>query len=113
MDDEALEEFRALIAAALTDLAGEDALGRDGQRVVELDQQAVGRLSRMDALQMQAMAKAQQVRRDGQAGRLRAALARIEDGSYGECLDCGEDIPERRLEIDPTIPLCVSCASGK
>ncbi len=37
------------------------------------------------------------------------ALRRIEDGSFGECEGCGEDIEIRRLEARPTATLCVSC----
>ncbi|MBW4984830.1 TraR/DksA C4-type zinc finger protein [Mameliella sp. CS4] len=90
----------------------EDALGRDGQSTVELDQQAVGRLSRQDALLNQSMAKATQARRDAQRRALNAALARIEDGDFGYCGDCGEEIAVKRLELDPTARRCISCASG-
>jgi RNA polymerase-binding protein DksA len=38
-----------------------------------------------------------------------AALARIEDGSYGECQNCGSEIPAERLDAVPTTALCVSC----
>ena len=72
MNDSRMTEFRELIGARLAEIVGEDTLGRGGQAVVELDQQAVGRLSRMDALQNQAMAKAQQVRRDGEVRRLKS-----------------------------------------
>lgn len=37
------------------------------------------------------------------------ALERIEDGTFGECNECGEDIELRRLEARPTATLCVSC----
>ena len=80
--------------------------------MVELDQQSVGRLSRMDALQNQAMALAQQTRRDLQVLRLTAALARIDEGEYGFCEDCGEAIMLKRLELDPSVTRCISCASG-
>ncbi len=112
MNDNRVTKFRALIEARLAEIEGEDALGRSGQAVVELDQQSVGRLSRMDALQNQAMAKAQQARRDGEATRLRAALDRIAEGTYGACEDCGEDIPAGRLKLDLAATRCVSCASG-
>jgi len=105
-------EFRERLLALQGDLALADALGEDGRKTVELDQQSVGRLSRMDALQNQAMAQAGSRRREVTARRIAAALARIDDGTFGECLDCGEDIPERRLELDPTTPLCIACASG-
>ncbi|NHX28386.1 TraR/DksA family transcriptional regulator, partial [Escherichia coli] len=85
-------------------------LGQDGTRTVTLDQQSVGRLSRMDALQQQAMARAQQSRRDSQANRIRAALARIDHGEYGYCTECGDDIALARLTLDPTVPTCIACA---
>jgi len=106
------DRFRALIDARLAELAEEDALGRSGQATVELDQQAVGRLSRQDALLGQSMARATQARRDAQRRALVAALERIESGDFGYCEDCGEEIPGRRLELDPTARRCVSCASG-
>ena len=84
----------------------------EGRRPVELDQQLVGRLSRMDALQMQAMAKAQAARRQLETRRLKTALARIAEGEYGYCEDCGEDIALKRLQLDPAALKCISCASG-
>ena len=79
--------------------------------VVELDQTKVGRLSRMDALQSQAMAQASVQRREVMLRRIDAALKRIDDDEYGYCRDCGEAIDPRRLEIDPTALLCIACAS--
>jgi DnaK suppressor protein len=107
-----LKRFKKLIETRLSELSQENALGRNSQSVVTLDQQAVGRLSRMDALQSQAMAKAQQTRRDIMAQRLRSALARVNADDYGECEDCGEWIAPKRLELDPTATKCISCASG-
>src|SRR6056297_1714732 len=112
MNDEALARFRELIAERLAALDNEDARGEAGQATVELDQQAVGRLSRMDALQNQAMAKASHARRQGERRRLNAALARIEGDEYGFCEDCGEDIAEGRLELDPAAGKCIQCAKG-
>ena len=43
---------------------------------------------------------------------IRAALKRIEDGTYGICVQCGEDIPEKRLELLPHTPLCTACMSA-
>lgn len=79
--------------------------------VVELDQSKVGRLSRMDAMQAQAMAKASGLRRDAMLRGITAALKRIDDGEYGVCGMCGEPINSRRLEFDPTVLLCVDCAN--
>lgn len=82
------------------------------RRTVELDQQSVGRLSRMDALQMQAMAQGQQRRREARVAALNAALRRIELGEWGYCDDCGEEIEPRRLDADPAIARCLSCVRG-
>lgn len=106
------EEFRVLIQKRLEELAAEDALGKSGQATVELDQQAIGRLSRMDALQNQAMANANHARRQSERSRLMAALARIDDGEFGYCEDCGEDIVKGRLELDPAAAKCIGCATG-
>ncbi|WP_170564529.1 TraR/DksA family transcriptional regulator [Ruegeria atlantica] len=112
MNETQVEDFKDRIRARLDELAQHSVLGTEAQAVVELDQQAVGRLSRMDALQNQAMAKAQQANRDIETRRLTAALTRIDDGEFGYCEDCGEGIPVARLNLDPAASKCVSCASG-
>ncbi|MFT7595050.1 MAG: DnaK suppressor protein, partial [Paracoccaceae bacterium] len=73
MNESETSRFATLIRDRLAEIKADNRLGHDGQAVVELDQQSVGRLSRMDALQNQAMAKAQQNRRNTLALRLRAA----------------------------------------
>ena len=85
--------------------------GDDPAAVVQLDQTKVGRLSRMDALQAQAMAKASGERRALQLREIDAALRRIDEGSYGDCERCDEAINPRRLDADPTARLCIDCAS--
>jgi len=112
MDEETRNAIRALITARLKALATEDALGAEGQATVTLDQQAVGRLSRMDALQHQAMAQATGARRTLERSRLRAALARLDEGDYGYCEECGEAIAPGRLRLDPAAARCVDCARG-
>ena len=92
------------------DLRALSATAADERRPVELDQQSVGRLSRMDALQVQAMAKALDVRRQGRLQRIEASLQRLDDGDYGFCVECGEEIPAKRLAIDLTVARCVDCA---
>ena len=106
------ENFRSVIQTRLTALDEEDRLGAAGQATVELDQQAVGRLSRMDALQNQAMANAGAVRRQSERSRLMAARARMDEGEYGYCEDCGDDIAPGRLELDPAAAKCIQCARG-
>ena len=79
---------------------------------VALDQQSVGRLSRMDAMQQQAMSQATEATRKRNLVRIEAAERRIRDGDYGYCENCGEEIAEGRLKIDPMAELCVGCAAG-
>ncbi len=83
----------------------------ESRRPVELDQTTVGRLSRMDALQGQAMALETGRRRDIELRRIDSALKRIDDGDYGYCVSCGEEIETRRLDHDPTTPICIDCAT--
>ena len=77
---------------------------------VTLDQQSVGRLSRMDALQQQAMAQAEQRRRGHDLARIEAAMGRIAAQDYGFCGECGEPIGVRRLTVDPMATRCIACA---
>ncbi|MBT6531546.1 MAG: TraR/DksA family transcriptional regulator [Marinovum sp.] len=112
MDDVNLSDFRQLIQKKLAEIDKENTLGAESQQTVELDQQSVGRLSRMDALQAQAMARAHQVRRDGLRQALLQALLRIEEGEFGYCSDCGDLISHARLELNPALQLCIGCARG-
>jgi len=82
----------------------------EDRKPVELDQSAVGRLSRMDALQSQAMALETERRREIELHRIDAALQRISAGEFGFCNSCGEEIEIKRLELDPTAPVCIECA---
>ena len=68
------------------------------------------RLSRMDALQGQAMSMAARRRRAQLRQRVAAALKRLDEDEFGWCLQCGEPIAAARLEVDPTAPLCIRCA---
>ena len=77
----------------------------------ELDQQRIGRLSRMDAIQQQAMEEETARRRDTEFEKIEAALKRIGDDDYGYCIACEEPIAPKRLENDPATPLCVECAA--
>lgn len=78
---------------------------------MKLDQSKVGRLSRMDALQSQAVAQASAARRAEMMRNVDAALARMDSGDYGDCARCDEPIDPRRLAADPTARHCIRCAS--
>jgi len=102
-------KYKKLIELQLEELAADNALGQSAQKTVELDQQSVERLSRMDALQSQAMAQAQQRRRDVLKGSLQAALQRLLEEEFGYCLECGDEIAEARLLANPAVLKCMSC----
>ena len=108
-----LDQFRKLLLGRQAELRDLRAMSDSESATVMLDQQSVGRLSRMDALQRQAMGAEQARRRDLELQRLTQALARIEDGSFGECTECGEDIAPGRLRVDPAASLCIRCAQAQ
>jgi DnaK suppressor protein len=85
--------------------------GDESAAIVELDQTKMGRLSRMDAMQAQEMAKAAGNRRQAMLVKIAAALKRIDDDEYGLCRECDEPINPKRLEFDPTATNCIACAS--
>lgn len=94
-----------------SELKALDAEAASWRNTVELDQQSVGRLSRMDAMQQQEMAQAEARRRTSDLARIEMALKRIEQGEFGWCTECGEPIAFKRLEIDPAAHLCIGCAA--
>ena len=83
----------------------------DASKPVRLDQNSVGRLSRMDAMQSQAMAQAGAERQHQRLLLIGQALQRIDDNNFGRCLECDEFIAVARLEIEPTTEHCIKCAS--
>lgn len=105
-----IAHFRSVLLARRAALQQDAELGEQASATVELDQSRVGRLSRMDAMQGQAMSQEAQRRRELELRQIDAAMQRIEAGDYGYCLDCDEPIAEARLEIDPSTPRCVVCA---
>lgn len=106
-------KFRPRLEAALAELTAERDATIEGRAPVALDQQSVGRLSRMDALQMQQMALAADRQRNARSSRIRNALDRMERGEFGYCIACDNGIPEARLDADPSVPMCVGRASAK
>ncbi len=106
------DAYRARLIERREELAGFVARSSDASRPVELDQTRVGRLSRMDALQNQEMAKETERRREAELRRIEVALKRIDDDEFGDCVTCGEEIAPKRLELDPAVAVCIDCARG-
>ncbi len=84
--------------------------GRGRVSPLELDQSRVGRLSRMDAMQQQAMTQAAARLTAMEEHRIRTALNRIASGEYGYCTHCEEEIGQGRLKVDPSVLTCIACA---
>lgn len=105
------EQGRSHLLARLAELESEERNSAEARAPVSLQQDSVGRLSRMDAIQQQAMAQATQRRRTVEQKRIRSALVRLDEGEWGWCATCGEKIAEARLGHDPSVVQCVGCAS--
>ena len=105
-----LNKFRKLLQNQKNELQEIEAIGNDAAGTVELDQTRMGRLSRMDALQGQAMSMETKRRREIRLSKINSALQRIEEEEYGYCHSCDEAISTGRLEVDPAATLCISCA---
>lgn len=105
-----LAKFKALLLQKEQVLRSDIESGAEAGKTVELDQTKVGRISRMDALQSQAMSQAASRRWEQELKRVVSALGRLDEGDYGYCLRCDEVIASGRLEIDPAATLCIKCA---
>ena len=109
MDTERLPFFRELLEARAKEVEASLETNKGATEVVELDT-SIGRLSRMDALQSQEMAKELRRRKEAELGSIEKALERIDKDSYGTCIFCRKPIAEGRLEILPDVLTCVNCA---
>ena len=85
-------QMRDLLLQLRAELEAVAAISDASAEVVELDQSKVGRLSRMDAMQAQAMAQASMQRRELVLKKITAAIARIDNDEYGDCFSCDEPI---------------------
>ncbi len=111
LGDDQLEELRTELERQLLRLEKSMKITDEAMRTVELDQAAVGRLSRMDSLQNQSMAKGLREREVVRLSQIRDALLRISSGEYGRCTLCGGAIPYERLFVFPEAPECADCVS--
>lgn len=107
-----IEYFRSRLLQAKERVTNLESTRNEASAPVILDQSSVGRLSRMDAMQQQAMAQNTRQRALIELKRIDAAIARCNDGSYGMCISCDDEINPKRLELDPAATLCIDCASN-
>ncbi|MDH3760535.1 MAG: TraR/DksA C4-type zinc finger protein [Gammaproteobacteria bacterium] len=112
LQQQQIDELRGLLEEKQGELEIQLASGEDATKPVTLDQQSVGRVSRIDAIQQQQMAIASQQQAEQIAKRIELALQRIDKGEYGYCLQCGESIGFARLQVQPFASLCLECQSA-
>ena len=107
-----IESLRQLLVAQRCEIEASLDSAQTDTRPVTLDQQSVGRVSRIDAIQQQQMALANRQLASAQLRSIEQALRRIDTGDYGECLECGEPIARARLRAQPFACLCIDCQSA-
>lgn len=109
MDEIEIEQIRQKLLRLRSELQKLEETSKEAGGPVELDQTRVGRVSRMDAIQLQQMIQESARRRQNQLLEVESALRRIDSGEYGYCLVCKEEIDPRRLSVDPTNTRCIDC----
>ncbi|MDC0050223.1 TraR/DksA C4-type zinc finger protein [Verrucomicrobia bacterium] len=109
MTPERLSHFRYRLLTLEKEIQATLEASKEASGVVELDT-AIGRLSRMDAMQNQQMALELRRRQEQQLQRIANALKRMDQNRYGLCGRCKQPIAEERLEVSPDVVMCVKCA---
>ena len=104
-----LEELQGELHRQLAKLEKSMLVTDEALKTVELDQAAVGRLSRMDSLQSQGMAQGLRERETVKLALIQGALRRLEAGTYGICTDCGGEVVFERLFVFPESATCSAC----
>lgn len=109
-EDIDLQYFRRCLDERYSNIMADKKSQKKDSAPVELDQARLGRLSRMDAMQQQAMSQATARLLEIEMQRIKTAQGRMESGEYGYCIMCEEEIAEKRLRFDPSLLTCISCA---
>ncbi len=109
--NDSMESIREKLLKQREELLQREETGNEAALTVELDQSRVGRLSRMDAMQAQAMSVESKRRREIKLQRIGSALRRIDNDTFGFCVKCEDEIDPKRLEFDPSALLCIDCAN--
>ncbi len=106
---EELIELELLVAEELERVQKESESSEAEREAISPDV-AIGRLSRLDSMQMQEIAKEAERRREERVTLLKRAMDRIDIGTYGTCESCKGAIPFERLKITPEAVRCGACA---
>ena len=102
------EELHARLRALRTELQQQLESTDGDQKPVSLGL-PIGRLTRMDAMQQQSMAKSNRRDNELRLGQVRAALEAVESGEFGTCVRCEEPVGYGRLHARPEARLCLPC----
>jgi DnaK suppressor protein len=112
LTDAQVAELRADLEALSIQLAETVRSSTLASAPVELDQAAVGRISRIDAIQLQQMAVEQQRRAGMRLEQVRVALREYDADEYGWCGECGEAIGYARMKARPESARCIACTQA-
>jgi DnaK suppressor protein len=104
-------ELRAELEREIAALERSMSVTAEAARPVQLDQTAVGRVSRADAMQNQQLSVDLHERERARYAQLLDALERMKDGTYGLCQRCGTAIPFGRLLVFPEARMCAVCSA--
>ncbi|MEO6446029.1 MAG: TraR/DksA family transcriptional regulator [Gemmatimonadaceae bacterium] len=107
-----LAELRAELERELARLHRSMPSTEQAAETVHLDQACVGRLTRMEAIASQEMARALHEREQALELRIVDALQRLDEGTYGACATCGLPIPYGRLLVMPEARTCATCGGA-
>jgi DnaK suppressor protein len=107
-----LDDLRAELERQLRKLTRSMRTTNRAMKPVQLDQSSIGRLSRMDSLQNQSLTKGLQEREQAKLGQINEALKRLDKGTFGRCVVCGDAIAFERLLVFPETPTCAGCMGG-
>jgi DnaK suppressor protein len=112
MNETQIEQVRQKLLRHRLELQKLEEASKKEAKPLDLDQAALSRLSRRDAMQKQLMIEEPARRRQRQLGKIEGAFRRIEAGEYGNCFICSEEIDIHRLSEDPTCTRCIKCVEG-
>jgi len=108
-----LDTLRRALESLIEELQEALAGTAEAARPVELDQPAIGRVSRIDAIQQQKMTEANRQAQQSRLQLARSALRRFEEDEYGDCQACGDEIGDARLTARPESLFCIGCQQAR
>jgi DnaK suppressor protein len=107
-----LTVMRDLLEYRLRDLRSDIRSAESARRGAALGG-VIDRKEQAERAQIGALAEAEEQRDWGELARVERALSRLDHGGYGDCLECGEPIPIKRLLAQPAAELCVACQQAQ